>query len=98
MMRLHSSLVSASHGWPLGLSLGPEVSVEGILRAVAIGVDAAGRVVLTDLCTCLRRRLQFPPDVLGRASVWRPDERVGPVWRHKQICNHRNLLEPIKIN
>ena len=70
------SLVSASRGWSLRRISGAEVSLVGLLEAVAIGVEAAGRVVLTGLCTPLRRRLHRPGE---------GERRGGQIFRQTEI-------------
>lgn len=62
--RLRLCLVSTGRGrilaWILGWISGPIVSLVGLLIAVLISVEAAGRVVLADLCTPLCWRLHLP--------------------------------------
>lgn len=53
-------LVPTGHGRPLGGIAGAEVPLEGLLEAVAVGVEAAGGVVLTGLRAPLRRGLHLP--------------------------------------
>ena len=96
-------LVSPGHSRSLGLISGAKVSLVGLLKAVAVGVEAAGRVVLTGLRTPLRWRLYLPHEVeivlavpsgwaVYIAPPWR-NEWVGLVWWHKQIWNHKSLLD-----
>lgn len=63
VLPLHSRLESAIHSRSVGL-LGcisaSKVSLVGLLEAEAIRVKAAGRVVLTGLCTDLCWRLSVP--------------------------------------
>lgn len=90
-------LVSTSRSWSLGCVSGAKVSLVGLLKAMAVGVEATGRVVLAGLCTPLGWRLYRPHEVVMVVAVpsgwvvyvtplWR-DEWVGLVWRHKQIFN-----------
>lgn len=62
-------LVSQGSGWSLGLSPGAKVSLVGLLETVAIGVEAAGRVVLADLCTPLSWRLCRPHEAVMAQAV-----------------------------
>lgn len=57
-------LVSTRPCLSLRRSSGAEVSLVGLLKAMVVGIEAAGRVVLTGLCTPLRWRLYPPHEVV----------------------------------
>lgn len=62
------SLVSKSPSQFPGLISGNKVSLVGLLRTVVVGVEAAGRVVLADLCTPLCWRFHQPGQEGGEES------------------------------
>lgn len=90
-------LVPASHSRSLGLSSGAKVSLVGLLGAVAIGVVAARRVVLTDLCLPLRWRLYLPGQEGGEGR-YKIQDRQTEVVRGKngekkeEGCNQKQLV------
>lgn len=81
LLHARSSLVSASHSRPPWSTSSAKVSVVGLLDAVAIGIVAAGGVVLADLCASFCWRLHCPPEVVTAEAIpsgW--DVYVASLW------------------